>query len=188
MSKLRPVWVSDRFEIRFGLRSKPLECSHDEGEMKLRSTWNSFRSLRSVWVFRSTWNFHVSRNFFRFGAKWILKPIGAMFFYVQERFCEMRMCRVSELNSNRFENFHVRGRQISRHYPDLKLRPVWVCSCEGSLKDPVLPKILHGLTVTFILYESRFGLAIVKLYCLFNLQMNVVMPSLLNSNNRHSWK
>ena len=49
-----------------------------------------------------------------------------------------------------------------------------------NVKDPVLPKILHGLTVTFILYESRFGLAIVKLYCLFNLQMNVVMPSLLN--------
>ena len=28
--------------------------------------------------------------------------------------CGMRMCRVSELNSNRSENFHVRGRQISK--------------------------------------------------------------------------
>ena len=43
------------------------------------------------------------------------------------------------------------------------------------IKDPVLPMVLCGLTMNFMLYENDFGLAIARLYCRFSLQMNVVM-------------
>jgi len=116
MSKLRPVWVSDRFETRFGLRSEPLECSHEAGEMKLRSTWVSFRFLRSVWVFRSTWNFHVSRNFFHFRAKWVFKTTvnGTVCFFSGKFLCNAHVQRkLAKLEP--VWNVHVRGRQISSH-------------------------------------------------------------------------
>ena len=46
------------------------------------------------------------------------------------------------------------------------------------IKDPVLPMILSGLTMNFMLYEKDYGLAIARLYRRFNLQMKVVKSSL----------
>ena len=156
MSKLRPVWVSDRFETHFGLRSKPLECSHDAGEMKLRSTWNSFRFLRSVWVFRSTWNFHVSRNFFHFGAKWIFKRIVngipsvplaiktiKISFTVSQ--LDLNVLKWSKLISSTIRSslFWLPKERTHCFYSGTflwnahvqsklaELKPVWKCSCEG---------------------------------------------------------
>ena len=47
----------------------------------------------------------------------------------------------------------------------------------GEVKDPVLPMILSGLTMNFMLYEKDYGLAIARLHCHFNLPMNVVKLS-----------
>lgn len=59
--------------------------------------------------------------------------------------------------------------------------------CGNSVKDPVLPKMQCGLKIDFVLCENDFGLAIGSLYCPFNLQMSVVMPLLLNSNNNRTF-
>ena len=54
-----------------------------------------------------------------------------------------------------------------------------------AFKDPVLPMILSGLTMNFILYEKDDGLAIARLcICRVNFQMNVEVIA-LNSNKRH---
>ena len=170
MSKLRPVWVSDRLETHFALRSKPLARSHDTGEIKLRSTWNSFRFLRSVWVFRSTWNFHLSRKIFHFGAKWLfkarvidipgvplaIKTIKISFKVTQLDLNAVNQCQYLPQNNH---NCSISGRKArivwysqtglklfmwggsklankANTQTDLKLRSVWVFSCEGSLNKP----------------------------------------------------
>lgn len=53
-------------------------------------------------------------------------------------------------------------------------------------EEPVVPIMLCSLTVIFILHENDFGLEIARLCCLFNLQINIVMPLVLLSETEIS--
>ena len=56
---------------------------------------------------------------------------------------------------------------------------------ERVFKDLVLPMILPGLTMNFILYEKDCGLAIARLCIVVSTRNEVIA---LNSNKRHSQK
>ena len=56
------------------------------------------------------------------------------------------------------------------------------------LKDPVLPMILSGMTMNFILYEKDYGLAIARLCIVVSFSNERYEVIVLNSNKRHSQK
>ena len=53
-----------------------------------------------------------------------------------------------------------------------------ICKRHEMVTDPVLPMVLSGLTMNFMLYEKDYGLVIARHYCRFNFQMKVVKSSL----------
>ena len=104
-----------------------IPCRWNETEVDLERFVFSSRS-----EFSGRSGIFISAEIFQFGAKWVFKKcerssgmdIGNL------ALCEVCICRVSELHSNRSENFHVRRRQISRHN---EISNWSESSCEGSL-------------------------------------------------------